>query len=679
LRSSAPAGTRERLNSFLSKLEATWLLFNRSSQESGEGELPEESRLVLLDEADTPTPETLKRLRANLKKQESPRSRAQYLFSHSSQAKSKSARSEAKRQGPKDSPPADNTTPRAGTPPQQSESKRPHGGKSPAQPGSQPKEKAAQQRPTAGQKPAQPSSQSPTRRAPPPQPKQGGKAPGSKPAMPKPPPSRDPATPHSERSEAPRHMQRREPSEKGAGASRGQKGSVLGRKPGTSKPSTNSSKPGSKPQPQGSESQQQQTGQLLRRSSKRMAQRRSQLLGKPGVPARRPIGRPTTKSFLGTTSQAQAQLRSSDQAGRPGPATGTSVTRQAVFSQSLGQVHPKLKKRQVSSVMPVHSSVLDECHEESGGDSGPIRLNWAGGKSRTRTPAQRLFAHRRRLQLSRRGGGGSGLGNLISLKPGVAQKATAQADVSTRVAGAAIGSLLEELYEEEEVENLDEETAVTSLGLILRLGGEFTYEHSTRVLDLALELADEVGIRDKQTRKEIKYGTVLRDVGEFDLLLQSGGGQERLKEFSGFLAGQDMLRAGLLHDIGKVAIPKEILYKPGKLTEEEYELMKMHPIYGEEIVRPIASLRYLCPTIRGHHERWDGKGYPDGLSGDKIPLAARIISVADVFDALSAERPYKRGMEVRKVKMILEEGRGAHFDPFLVDAFLGIIGRRYPE
>jgi len=291
-----------------------------------------------------------------------------------------------------------------------------------------------------------------------------------------------------------------------------------------------------------------------------------------------------------------------------------------------------------------------------------------------------MFAHRRRLNLSQRGTGGQSLGKPISLSSGQTALASARTDVSTRIAGAAIGSLLDDLYEEEDVENLDEETAVTSLGLILRLGGEFTYNHSTRVLDLALELADEVGIRDKATRKEIKFGTMLRDVGEFDLLLQGApDAEDRMKEFSGFLAGQHLLRAGLLHDIGKVQIPPEILYKPGKLTEEEYELMKMHPIYGEEIVRPIASLRYLCPTIRGHHERWDGKGYPDGLVGEKIPLAARIISVADVFDALAAERPYKRGMEVKKVNAILAEGRGSHFDPFLVDAFVEVINRRYPD
>lgn len=406
--------------------------------------------------------------------------------------------------------------------------------------------------------------------------------------------------------------------------------------------------------------------------------RQPQLLRRPGM-QRGPAGSPTSKSFLGTTNTG-AQLRNSDASGRPGTASQSSPARQAVYSQSVAQVHPRLKKRQISSQMPVHNSFLDECHEDGSADSGPIRLTWSGGKKTARTPAQRLFAHRRRLQLSRRGSGGRGLGAPLSLAAGSQSLASARTDVSTRVAGAAIGSLLEDLYDEEDVEELDEETAVTSLGLILRLGGEFTYEHSTRVLDLALELADEVGIRDKQTRREIKFGTMLRDVGEFDLLLQgSPNADERLKEFSGFLAGQDMLRAGLLHDIGKVQIPPEILYKPGKLTPEEYEIMKMHPIYGEEIVRPIASLRYLCPTIRHHHERWDGKGYPDGLVGDKIPLAARIISVADVFDALAAERPYKRGMEVPRVKSILTEGRGSHFDPFLVDAFTQVINRRYPD
>lgn len=249
---------------------------------------------------------------------------------------------------------------------------------------------------------------------------------------------------------------------------------------------------------------------------------------------------------------------------------------------------------------------------------------------------------------------------------------------AVRHAGHSISSLLKKLYRDQEIEELDEDTAVNSLGLILKMGGEFTYAHSARVLDLAMELADEVGITDRSTRKQIKFGAMLKDIGEMGMLLDEES-DEKLDKMSEFMSGQNMLRAGLLHDIGKIKIPKEILYKPGRLTEEEYDIIKMHPIYGEEIVYPITSLRHLCPTIRGHHERWDGKGYPDGLAGEDIPLPARIIAVADVFDALAAERPYKKGMEVARVRRILEEGRGSHFDPDLCDAFLRIIDRRYPE
>lgn len=659
LRSAGPGGTKEKLNNFLSKLETTWKLFNRSSEESGDGELPQ-GKLALLDEGESPTPETLKMLRQRFKQSaKKPQKGSQYLFK-SSQSESKKASQkkapESQNQGPKQSGLGNRNTPKAPS-------------QGPKPPPAQPKPQSQKGKNTSQQPKAAPQSQKPP--APKPQAKKSPPAPN--------PPSQKEARPPA-REQAKREQPRLERKPPSSSSNR-TKGSVLGRKPGsaptTSKKSTAS--PPKQPSTQG-EATQQGTSKATPNSGNRLGQRRPQLLRRPGGAARGPAGSPTAKSFLGTSTQAHAQLRSSDASGRPGSASASAPTRQAVYSQSVAQVHPRLKKRQVSSQMPVHNSVLDECHDESSSDSGPIRLSWNSGKKAGRSPAQRLFAHRRRLQLSRRGGGGQSMGKPISLKGGQASLASARTDVSTRVAGAAIGSLLDDLYEEEDVENLDEETAVTSLGLILRLGGEFTYEHSTRVLDLALELADEVGVKDKTTRKEIKYGTILRDVGEFDLLLQgSPDSDKRMKEFSGFLAGQDMLRAGLLHDIGKVKIPPEILYKPGKLTEEEYELMKMHPIYGEEIVRPIASLRYLCPTIRGHHERWDGKGYPDGLAGEDIPLAARIISVADVFDALAAERPYKRGMEVRKVRGILLEGRGTHFDPFLVDSFLSVILRRYPD
>ncbi len=373
-------------------------------------------------------------------------------------------------------------------------------------------------------------------------------------------------------------------------------------------------------------------------------------------------------------------MRHSDAAGRPGaPAQAEALARQPVFSQSLAQVHPRVTARQVSSQMPVHNAFLDERHDKEAGKASPLRLFWGGeGKPAGQNPSPLAGQARLRLPTQGEGGQAPGLGTHLSLHSSALT--SARTELATRFAGKAIHSLLKKLYDEEDLEELDEEEAVNGLGLILRLGGEFTYDHSTRVLDLALELADEVGIKDKATRREIKYGAVLCDIGEFDLLLQSGDDSEgKSQKLESFLGGQDMLRAGLLHDIGKVNIPPEILYKPGKLTPEEYDLMKMHPVYGEQIVRPIASLRYLCPTIRGHHERWDGKGYPDGLVGEAIPMAARIISVADVFDALAAERPYKRGMEIQKVRGILAEGRGTHFDPVLVDSFLRIIERRYPD
>ena len=388
-----------------------------------------------------------------------------------------------------------------------------------------------------------------------------------------------------------------------------------------------------------------------------------------------PTGLASSRSFLATAQMAGAQMRNSDAAGRPGTAGQMeALARQPMFSQSLAQVNRGVTNRQVSAHVPIHSPFLDEHHEKEAGTASPLRLFWSGG---SKPAGEGPLAGQPRLRLPAESQGGQALGNYLSLHS--TALSSARADIATRFAGKAIHSLLKKLYDEEDLDELDEEEAVSGLGLILRLGGEFTYEHSTRVLDLALELADEVGIKDKATRKEIKFGAVLCDIGEFDFLLQGDGSKKKTRSLEDFLGGQDMLRAGLLHDIGKVNIPPEILYKPGKLTPEEYEIMKMHPIWGEQIVRPIASLRYLCPTIRGHHERWDGKGYPDGLTGESIPIAARIISVADVFDALAAERPYKRGMEIQKVRGILAEGRETHFDPTLVDSFLRIIDRRYPD
>ncbi|MBI3926585.1 MAG: HD domain-containing protein [Armatimonadetes bacterium] len=248
--------------------------------------------------------------------------------------------------------------------------------------------------------------------------------------------------------------------------------------------------------------------------------------------------------------------------------------------------------------------------------------------------------------------------------------------LASQTATQAIGSLLKSAYRKDRLEQMSESDAVNQLTLVLKMGGEFTYAHSARVLDLAMDLADEVGVSDRGTRRQIQGGALFKDLGKVGLELNQLP-QSQLAQMGGFLSSQDMLRAGLLHDIGKVKIPKELLYKPGRLTEQEFQVIKMHPIYSEEILYPIPSLRHLCPTVRGHHERWDGKGYPDGLKGEQIPLAARIIAVADVFDALAAPRPYKPGMDIPKVREILNEGRGSHFDPRLVDAFLRVLDRRY--
>jgi ribonuclease P protein subunit RPR2 len=128
----------------------------------------------------------------------------------------------------------------------------------------------------------------------------------------------------------------------------------------------------------------------------------------------------------------------------------------------------------------------------------------------------------------------------------------------------------------------------------------------------------------------------------------------------------------LLHDIGKVAVPDAILYKPGPLTGEERALMAQHPAIGAEIVRGIDFLGEARQVVRSHHERWDGKGYPDGLKGEEIPLSARVFAVADVLDALTSERPYRPASPFRQAREMIVAESGTHFDPLVIDAFNSI-------
>jgi HD-GYP domain-containing protein (c-di-GMP phosphodiesterase class II) len=129
----------------------------------------------------------------------------------------------------------------------------------------------------------------------------------------------------------------------------------------------------------------------------------------------------------------------------------------------------------------------------------------------------------------------------------------------------------------------------------------------------------------------------------------------------------------LLHDVGKVGIPEAILCKPGPLTPAERQVMRTHPVLGVEVVGPMGVLTGALATIRSHHERWDGRGYPDGLRGEDIPLTARIFAVADTFDALTSERPYRQALDEARSAELIARGAGSQFDPVVVGAFLDLL------
>ena len=157
------------------------------------------------------------------------------------------------------------------------------------------------------------------------------------------------------------------------------------------------------------------------------------------------------------------------------------------------------------------------------------------------------------------------------------------------------------------------------------------------------------------------------------------GHSERVHEISCFLGkhlglrkrARDVLHwASLFHDVGKISVPDVILNKPGKLTEEEFSIIRQHPVVGHNVLSHIEQLREALPGIRHHHEKLDGSGYPDGLAGDQIPFTARIIAVADVYDALTSTRSYRPAMPTKKALDIMRQGSGNHFDPRVLQVFL---------
>ncbi len=165
----------------------------------------------------------------------------------------------------------------------------------------------------------------------------------------------------------------------------------------------------------------------------------------------------------------------------------------------------------------------------------------------------------------------------------------------------------------------------------------YTKQHSQRVTDIAVIIAEHMGCTPEQI---------------------------------------DTLRvAGYLHDLGKLGVKDSVLLKPGPLTPEEFDQIKAHPVIGEEILAPIGFLPEERALVRHHHERWDGKGYPDGLREEKIPLLARILTVADVFDALTSDRPYRPALSVEKGAEEILACRGTQFDPAVVAAFREVLGQ----
>ena len=172
-------------------------------------------------------------------------------------------------------------------------------------------------------------------------------------------------------------------------------------------------------------------------------------------------------------------------------------------------------------------------------------------------------------------------------------------------------------------------------GRALDLRDDETAGHSARVADLTLQLAAAIGVS-----------------------------QEELVHIR---------RGAILHDIGKIGIPDRILQKNGPLSEAEWKVMKMHPVYSYEMLSPIKYLETALEIPYCHHERWDGSGYPRGLKEEAIPLAARIFAVVDVWDALNSDRPYRSRWPEDKIKAYILEQSGIQFDPHVVDAFLEMI------
>ncbi len=220
----------------------------------------------------------------------------------------------------------------------------------------------------------------------------------------------------------------------------------------------------------------------------------------------------------------------------------------------------------------------------------------------------------------------------------------------------------------------------------LEVGAEDFLSRPVNKLELLARVKSLVRVRrlndQVETTENVIFGLARMLEGK---VAQAGSDSQRLADHACLLgralglADEDLeiLRKGaILHDIGKIAVREEILLKAGGLSSEEYNEIKLHPEVGERICGPLRCAEDLLPIIRHHQERWDGKGYPDGLVGEQIPLLARIMSIADAYDAMMSPRPYRPALTSAEAQENLRKGAGAQWDPQLVEIFLDALARR---